>query len=74
MNFPAEHVLVRDEHYRAAHGKRPRGRGVWIFTEHPTIHEAITYVGQASMLYGEAREHAKTYFAAKGIGVIHVAT
>jgi len=60
---PAASVGVRTEHYELAHGRKPRGRGYWMFgVGNGVTYEEIGFVGS----FAEAKRDVQKYAAAHG--------
>ncbi len=58
-------VTFDTSHFRFAHGRQPRGTGLWAFTG-----EGMTFTVSAS--FTEARRVARTFFAERGVRQVKV--
>lgn len=80
---PASSVDIQgDDRYEYANGKKPGGKGSWIFSPHKT-HDfgqhgndagEHFFQSKADTTYSDAKKQAKDWAASKGHGVIHLQT
>lgn len=70
MSKTAIYIDTRD--YLLAHGKEPRGRGMWAFFFDGRTHIEDVYWSRPNMTYREALAMAKVYARDKGHTVISI--
>jgi hypothetical protein len=70
----ASNVVVDPTPYTNAHGKAPRGAGVWAFGPHfaTPVDSLDMFWTSGRTSYAEAKRQARRFFAARGVGVVYV--
>lgn len=65
-------ITVSTTQYEFAHGKMPRGRGMWAFFFDGRTNVEDAFWSNPNQLYSQALNDAKRYAAAKGYSRIEV--